>query len=136
MSHTLLILKIFTTFKDVQMILKQFFDISTGFRFSKMQWGSVPSIPVAVLAQLDHPSYKGIDCHLSLAICIGCRGNYCGVGGFKTTYREITNIFQKVFKLIHDYAARFYIQVSIPRLIGKVSIWRKTKAVSIFTISF
>ena len=24
-------------FKDVQMILKQFFDISTGFRFSKMQ---------------------------------------------------------------------------------------------------
>ena len=49
MSHTLLILKIFTTFKDVQMILKQFFDTSTGFRFSKMQWGSVPSIPVAVL---------------------------------------------------------------------------------------
>ena len=37
LSHTLLILKIFTTFKDVQMILKQFFDISTGFRFSKMQ---------------------------------------------------------------------------------------------------
>ena len=44
-----LILKIFTTFKDVQMMLKQFFDISTGFRFSKLQWGSVPSIPVAVL---------------------------------------------------------------------------------------
>ena len=40
----------FYNFKDVQMILKQFFDISTGFRFSKMQWGSVPSIPVAVLA--------------------------------------------------------------------------------------
>jgi hypothetical protein len=33
-------------------MLKQFFDISTGFRFSKLQWGSVPSIPVAVL---DHP---------------------------------------------------------------------------------
>ena len=31
-------------------MLKQFFDISTGFRFSKLQWGSVPSIPVAVLA--------------------------------------------------------------------------------------
>ena len=31
------------------MMLKQFFDISTGFRFSKLQWGSVPSIPVAVL---------------------------------------------------------------------------------------
>ena len=43
------ILKIYTTFKDVQMMLKQFFDISTGFRFSKLQWGSVPSIPVAVL---------------------------------------------------------------------------------------
>ena len=33
------------------MILKQFFDISTSFRFSKMQWGSVPSIPVAVLVR-------------------------------------------------------------------------------------
>ena len=42
-------MKKFTTFKDVQMILKQFFDISTGFRFSKMQWVSVPSILVAVL---------------------------------------------------------------------------------------
>jgi hypothetical protein len=30
-------LKIYTTFKDVQMMLKQFFDISTGFRFSKLQ---------------------------------------------------------------------------------------------------
>ena len=28
---------------------KDFFDISTGFRFSKLQFGSVPSIPVAVL---------------------------------------------------------------------------------------
>ena len=36
MSHTLLILKIYTTFKDVQMILKRFLDISTGFRFSKI----------------------------------------------------------------------------------------------------
>ena len=34
-SHTLLVLKYFTTFKDVQMMLKIFFDISTGFRFSK-----------------------------------------------------------------------------------------------------
>jgi hypothetical protein len=30
-------LKIYTTFKDVQMILKRFYDISTGFRFSKNQ---------------------------------------------------------------------------------------------------
>ena len=37
MSHTLLILKIYTTFKDVQMILKRFYDISTDFRFSKNQ---------------------------------------------------------------------------------------------------
>ena len=29
--------------------VKTFFDISTGFRFSKLQGGSVPSIPVAVL---------------------------------------------------------------------------------------
>ena len=36
MSHTLLILKIYTTFKDVQMILQRFFDISTGLRFSKI----------------------------------------------------------------------------------------------------
>jgi len=49
LSHTLLILKNYTTFKDVQMILKQFFDISTGFRSSKMQSGCVPSIPAAVL---------------------------------------------------------------------------------------
>jgi hypothetical protein len=37
LSHTLLILKIYTIFKDVQMMLKWFFDISTGFRFSKNQ---------------------------------------------------------------------------------------------------
>jgi hypothetical protein len=36
LSHILLILKIYTTFKDVQMILKRFFDISPGFRFSKI----------------------------------------------------------------------------------------------------
>ena len=36
MSHTLLILKIYTTFKDVQMMLKIFFDISTSFRFLKI----------------------------------------------------------------------------------------------------
>ena len=36
MSCALLILKIYTTFKDVQMMLKIFFDISTGFRFSKI----------------------------------------------------------------------------------------------------
>ena len=35
LSHTLLILKIYTTFKDVQMILKHFFDIFTGFRYKK-----------------------------------------------------------------------------------------------------
>ena len=36
MSPALLILKIYTTFKDVQMMIKIFFDISTGFRFSKI----------------------------------------------------------------------------------------------------
>ena len=36
MSHTLLILKNHTTFKDVQMMLIKFFDVSTGFRFSKI----------------------------------------------------------------------------------------------------
>ena len=36
MSLTLLILKINTTFEDVQMMLKRFFDFSTGFRFSKI----------------------------------------------------------------------------------------------------
>ena len=36
MSLTLLILKINTTFEDVQMMLKWFFDFSTGFRFSKI----------------------------------------------------------------------------------------------------
>ena len=40
---------LYNFFKDIQMMLEQFFDISTGFRFSKMQWGSVPSIPVAFL---------------------------------------------------------------------------------------
>ena len=61
-------------------------------------------------------------------------GNYCGVGGFETTYREITNIFQEVFKLFHAYAAQFCIKVLIPRLVGKVSIWRKY--VSIFAFHF
>ena len=49
MSHTLLILKNCTTFKDVQMMLQRFFDISTVFRFPKVLCGRVPSIPVAVL---------------------------------------------------------------------------------------
>jgi hypothetical protein len=31
-------LKIYTTFKDVQMILKRFYDISTGFRFQRSVW--------------------------------------------------------------------------------------------------
>ena len=57
LSHTLLILKNYATFKDVQMMLKQYFDISTGLRFSKLQWGSVPSIPVAVLG-LVYTTYK------------------------------------------------------------------------------
>ena len=43
MSPTLLILKNYTTFKDVQMILKHFFDISTGFRYKKIEKSS-PSI--------------------------------------------------------------------------------------------
>ena len=43
MSPTLLILKNYTTFKDVQMVLKHFFDISTGFRYKKMEKSS-PSI--------------------------------------------------------------------------------------------
>ena len=34
-SPTLQILKIYTTFKDVQMILNHFFDISTGFRYKR-----------------------------------------------------------------------------------------------------
>ena len=38
MSHTLLILKIYTTFTDVQMMLKWFFDNSTGFRFQRSVW--------------------------------------------------------------------------------------------------
>ena len=38
MSHTLLILKIYTTFEDVQMMFKWFFDISTGFRFQRSVW--------------------------------------------------------------------------------------------------
>ena len=58
MSHTLLILKTYTTSKDVQMMLKQFFDISAGFRFSKLQWGSVPSIPVVILDQFHNFSKK------------------------------------------------------------------------------
>ena len=36
LSATLLILKMYTTFKDVQMMLKIFFDTSTGFRFAKI----------------------------------------------------------------------------------------------------
>jgi hypothetical protein len=31
-------LKIYTTFKDVQMMLKGFFDISAGFRFQRSVW--------------------------------------------------------------------------------------------------
>ena len=43
MSHALLILKIYTTFKDVQVMLKHFFDISTGFRYKKIK-KSFPSM--------------------------------------------------------------------------------------------
>ena len=44
-----LILKNYTTFKDVQMMLKWFFDYLYWFQIFKDQCGSVPSIPVAVL---------------------------------------------------------------------------------------
>ena len=48
-------------------MFKLFFDISTGFRVSKMKCGSVPSIPVAVLVllhvfsrcQLDDSVFQG-----------------------------------------------------------------------------
>ena len=43
LSHTHLILKNYTTFKDVQMMLKHFFDISTGFGYKKIKKSS-PSI--------------------------------------------------------------------------------------------
>ena len=43
-------------FEIIYMMLKQFFDIYTGFRFSNMQCGSVPSIPVDVL-DLSYPLY-------------------------------------------------------------------------------
>ena len=36
-------------FKDVEMMLKWFFDYLYWFQIFKIQWGSVPSIPVAVL---------------------------------------------------------------------------------------
>ena len=38
LSHTLLISKIYTIFKDVLMMLKWFFYISTGFRFQRSVW--------------------------------------------------------------------------------------------------
>ena len=47
MSHTLLILKIYPFFKMFKWCWNNFLVISTGFRFSKLKWGSVPSIPVA-----------------------------------------------------------------------------------------
>ena len=49
MSPTLLILKNYTTFKDVQKVLKHFFDISTGFRYKK-KWKRVlrPSIEMSM----------------------------------------------------------------------------------------
>ena len=57
LSHTLLILNIYITLRDVQTMSKEFFDISTGFRFSKLQFGSVPSLPVAVLGLIS-PNLK------------------------------------------------------------------------------
>jgi hypothetical protein len=55
-------------------MLKQFFDISTGFRFSKLQFGSVPSIPVAVLALFNHYFYKKLSLYIQLP------NIYLGVG--------------------------------------------------------
>jgi hypothetical protein len=48
LSHTLLILKIYTTFKDVQIILKRFLKSLLVSDFRKSVW-SVPSISLAVL---------------------------------------------------------------------------------------
>ena len=45
LSHTLLILQINTTFEDVQMMLKWFFDFSTDFRFSKISSVHIWSCP-------------------------------------------------------------------------------------------
>ena len=39
LSYTLLLLQINVTFYDVQMMLQQLFDISTGFRFTKKLFG-------------------------------------------------------------------------------------------------
>ena len=48
LSPTLLILKNHTTFKGVQMILKHFFDISTGFRYKKWKRVLRPSIETSM----------------------------------------------------------------------------------------
>ena len=54
MSHTLLILKIYATFKDVQMLLKWFFDFSTGFRFQRSECSvHISSCPWLVLLARD-----------------------------------------------------------------------------------
>ena len=57
MSNTLLILKIYTTLKDVQVILKHFFDIPTGFRYKKMEKSS-PSIYRDVYVSRQITSFK------------------------------------------------------------------------------
>ena len=51
LSHTLLILKIYITFKDVQMMLKHFSDISTGFRYKNKIEGT-PILKLAINGRL------------------------------------------------------------------------------------
>ena len=74
MSHALLILKINTTFENVSMVLKLFFDISTSFRFSKISvectlhseappW---PRTATAVLALTYLSTYLCMSMHLLL----------------------------------------------------------------------
>ena len=55
------------------MMLKQFFDTSTGFRFSKMQCGSVPFIPVAVHAS----PYLGVEVGGSFYSLVGLGLDFC-----------------------------------------------------------
>ena len=75
-------MKIYRTFKDVQMIPKECFDISTGFRFSKLHFGSVPSIPVAVLGStnvLDDPQM---------------RQKFCSRGGGRTLFNTAVRVVE------------------------------------------
>ena len=98
MSHTLLILKIYTTFKDVQMMLKIFFDISTGFKFSKISVECSVHSCSCPCSKVEHFTCFVIPCQTGLMVEVDSKVLHPPIFslGLLNAYKVQTDLFQFV----------------------------------------